>query len=198
MKRFPRQLSIKWMRRHKLESAASVAIALGAAAILVATILNLSSGTEKSAAAGVVSLGGPASPQQTGLESAESAGGGLRLLTSESQQGLGALEGPGLGGEGGVKNLPSHRLTLSVTSNAPIGTVGYLVPTSTDKSHGVVRDVDTSWSLSTTVYGRPDYGQIFTQAGAQGVRITCTITVDGKLTDQRSAQGTYSQGFCQG
>jgi hypothetical protein len=110
----------------------------------------------------------------------------------------GQLNMPGLQGGSVYKYLPRHSLTLRVTSEAPIGTVGYIVPTSLRNSSGIIKNVKTAWSLTTTAYGDPDYAQIFVQAGARGFPITCTITVDGHVTEHRSTEGPYGQMVCQG
>ncbi len=105
---------------------------------------------------------------------------------------------PGLQGGSYYKYLPKHRLDLSVTSEAPIGVVGYVIPTSLRSTSGTAKNVGTSWHLSTTVYGSPDYAQLFMQAGAAGYPLTCTIKVDGKVTERRSTEGPYGQLVCQG
>lgn len=105
---------------------------------------------------------------------------------------------PGLQGGSIYKYLPKHVVTMRITSEAPIGTIGYVVPTSLRHSSGVVKNVKNSWSLTTTAYGDPDYAQLFMQAGARGFPITCTITVDGKVTERRSTEGPYGQMICQG
>lgn len=104
----------------------------------------------------------------------------------------------GLQGGGTYWHLPRHQLKLTVTSSAPVGTVGYLVPTSTNDYYGVVHDVGQSWSLSTTVYGDPAYARLFIQAGLRGTPVTCTISVDGKVVERRSTEGPYGQMMCQG
>ncbi|MBD8607719.1 hypothetical protein IFT73_12720 [Aeromicrobium sp. CFBP 8757] len=104
----------------------------------------------------------------------------------------------GLGGEGGVKGLPKMRITLSMTSAAPIAYVGYIVPTSLDSSTGTVESPGTSWSMTTIGYGPPDYAQLFSIAGPAGIPVTCTITVNGEVTEQRTTTGPYDQMFCQG
>lgn len=110
----------------------------------------------------------------------------------------GTLQMPGLQGGSMYKYLPKHRIVLRVTSSQPIGTVGWIMPTSLNESSGVKKNAGTSWSLTSTVYGDPDYAQIFVQAGARGYPVTCTITVDGKVTEQRSTEGPYGQMLCQG
>jgi hypothetical protein len=104
----------------------------------------------------------------------------------------------GFAGSGLYWSLPKHHIVLSVTSPGQIGTVGYLIPTSLDKADGVAKHVGTSWGLQTIVYGRPDYARIFLQAGASGVPISCTISVDGRVTEHRATSGPYGQLMCQG
>jgi hypothetical protein len=119
-------------------------------------------------------------------------------LGSGASGGSGTLNMPGLQGGSLYKYLPKHRVMMRVTSEAPIGTVGYIVPTSLKNSTGTVKNVGGSWSLTTFAYGQPDYAQLFMQAGARGYPITCTITVDGHVTEHRSTQGPYGQLICQG
>ena len=61
-----------------------------------------------------------------------------------------------------------------------------------------MKNAGLSWSLNSTVYGSPDYAQVFLQSGARGYPITCTIIVDGHITEQRSTEGPYGQMVCQG
>jgi len=110
----------------------------------------------------------------------------------------GDLNMPGFQGGSVYKFLPKHQITLRVTSEAPIGTVGYIVPTSLRNSSGIVKNVKNSWSLTTTAYGDPDYAQLYLQAGARGYPITCTILVDGRVAERRSTEGPYGQMVCQG
>lgn len=127
--------------------------------------------------------------------------GGFTGIPGEGSNGGasgGTLTMPGLQGGSLYKYLPKHAITLRVTSEVPIGTIGYVMPTSLRNSSGTIKNAGTSWSLSSTVYGSPDYAQIFVQAGARGFPITCTITVDGKVTERRSTEGPYGQMVCQG
>jgi hypothetical protein len=110
----------------------------------------------------------------------------------------GSIDVPGLQGGSIYKYLPKHKVTMRITSEAPIGTVGYVVPTSLKQSSGIVKNVGTSWSLTTTAYGDPDYAQLFMAAGNRGYPVTCTITVDGRVTEHRSTEGPYGQLICQG
>jgi hypothetical protein len=112
--------------------------------------------------------------------------------------GAGLPDLKGLRGKGGIVGLPREKVVLSMTSAAPIAYVGYIVPTSLDHSTGTVSSPGTSWSLTTTAYGPPDYAQLFSLAGPAGVPVTCTITVNGRVTETRTTSGPYDQLFCQG
>jgi hypothetical protein len=129
-----------------------------------------------------------------GLQSLQGKGGGGGGAATG-----GSLQMPGLQGGSYYKYLPKHHIVLRATSRAPLGTIGYIMPTSLNESSGVVKNYKgTSWSISSTVYGSPDYAQIYLQAGSRGYPITCTITVDGHVTEQRSTEGPYGQLVCQG
>jgi hypothetical protein len=185
---------------HRSDALAAAAMALGVVAILVGLVLR--SGSDEPPAAAASSKAGSAGHSQQVdtyvAPTKDETGSGLGLLTRRSQ-GISALAPPGgLAGEGGTKELPRHSVVLTVTSAAPIGVVGYVVPTSTDRSSGTAKGVGTSWSLSTTAYGDPDYAQLFAQAGPGGNPVTCTITIDGRVTERRSTDGPYGQLFCQG
>ncbi len=110
----------------------------------------------------------------------------------------GTINMPGLQGGSVYKYLPKHHVVMTITSQQPIGTIGYVVPTSLHNSSGIVKNVGLRWSLATTAYGSPDYAQLFMQAGARGFPVTCTITVDGRVTEHRSTEGPYGQLICQG
>jgi len=101
---------------------------------------------------------------------------------------------------GGLKFAPGsiHHLVATVHSSAPIGIVGYLIPTSQDHSYGESKNVGTTWTLSTTVYGRPAYAMLFLQAGRSGAPITCEITVDGHTSAHASTSGPYGRQYCLG
>lgn len=105
-----------------------------------------------------------------------------------------AAGGPGFT----IVPAPTYRLVLTASSSTSIGTVGYLIPTSPNDSYGSAKNVGTSWSLRTTVTGKPYYAAIFVQAGATGAPITCTITLDGKIISSKQTQGKYGRQVCYG
>lgn len=105
---------------------------------------------------------------------------------------------PSYAGDGTSSSIPAHTLRITVTSAESIHKVGYQVPTSSSHRSGIDDGVGASWGLTTKVYGRPDYARVFLQAGPSGAAITCTITVDGRVTERRSTEGPYGATMCQG
>lgn len=103
-----------------------------------------------------------------------------------------------MSGSSRLISLPKHELVVRVTSEADMFRVGYVVPTSLEKSYGVEYDVGRTWELRTVVYGKPKYARIYLQAGPYGIPVKCTITVDGKVLEQRDTEGPWGQLICQG
>lgn len=188
----------QWIRTHPLESIAAFAAVVG---LVVLSLVGLSLLSDDSP--GSSDASGRAGPGERFFEplkvpqtSEDGRDGEIeRRVDKARKAGLGLK---GLAGEGGESHLQGHRISMQMSSSSPIRTVGYIVPTSLDNSYGVVKNVGSSWSLGTTVYGPPDYAQLFAQAGPAGNRITCTISVDGKVTERRSSVGPYGRLFCQG
>lgn len=191
-------MGMRWIRRHKTQSAAAVAVGAGALVMAFALFSLFLGGSTTSAEQPVArpTLGAPlvvapdlglAEDDQDPAAAAGQgfAGAGINSLT-------------GLTGSGGISGIPKHTIALRVTSASPLAYVGYVVPTSLDNSTGTVIEPGRSWSMTTVGYGPPDYAQIFSLAGPAGVPVTCTITVDGKVTEQRTTSGPYDQLFCQG
>ncbi|MCZ4497509.1 MAG: hypothetical protein JWQ74_62 [Marmoricola sp.] len=122
----------------------------------------------------------------------------LKALGSGGSASSGEFGIPGIQGGSVYNSASKHRIDLRVTSEEPIGTVGYVVPTSLKKSRGVAKNVGRSWSLTTYGYGDPKYAELFLQAGARGFPITCVIKIDGKVTERRSTDGPYGALICVG
>lgn len=198
-----------WIRRNRGDAIAAAAIVLGLLAVAIALLVGSPDDGPRTTVAPGTTIGstrtdptpdvyrGPtpvASPAATVEDRVDDARRPDTTIGTDPGTGL----GPGLAGSGGTKNLPKEHITLTMTSTAPIGVIGYVVPTSLDHSYGVAKDVGTTWSLRTIGYGRPDYAQLFAQSGPTGAVITCTITVNGRVTEARSTDGPYSQLFCQG
>lgn len=198
-----------WIRRNRGDAIAAAAIAIGLLAVVIAFLIGSPDDGPRSSAALETTIGStladptPDVYQGPTADTTPAATVKDRVDDAVDPDGtIGTDLGPGLGsglpGGGGTKNLPKQRITLAMTSTAPIGVIGYIVPTSLDHSYGVAEDVGTSWSLRTIGYGDPDYAQLFAQSGPTGAVITCTVTVNGTVTESRSTDGPYSQLFCQG
>ena len=105
---------------------------------------------------------------------------------------------PGLQGAGDYSQLPKHHLTVTMSTKGVLGTVAWIIPTSVENHEGTAVVRSGSWSLSTTVYGNPDYAVVFAQQGRVDQPTTCVITVDGRVTERRSTKGAYSAMWCEG
>lgn len=104
---------------------------------------------------------------------------------------------PGLLGDGASMSAPKHKLTIKWSSPNPLGLIAYVIPTSEDKPKGSwVERSRRELTLTTTVYGRPDYAVAYVQAG--GAPATCEIYVDGRRTARRTTEGPYGAVWCQG
>jgi len=107
--------------------------------------------------------------------------------------------GPGgLSGDGDSSSMPRHRMTVTLTSTGPIGYIAMVIPTDTKHNGDKEYVAGSRWSLSTMVYGPPDYIAIFAQGGYDGRQVHCTVTVDGRVTASRSTEGPYGTIWCQG
>lgn len=191
---------MEWIQRNPKRAVGLAALSVLVVIVLVWVLSGGSRGQDDKAM-----LGGPplATPTATPtrhltlapMPSSTPSGSSLGIGGAGSS---GAFNLEGFPGGSMYKNLPRHQVVLRVTSDAPIGTVGYVIPTSLKHSSGVVKNVGTRWSLTTPVYGKPDYARIWLQAGSRGYPITCVITVDGRETERRSTDGPYGQLICQG
>ena len=120
-----------------------------------------------------------------------------QVLSGFPSAGMGAL-GPGLVGSGGVNGLPAHSLVISAGSDGPLLGVGWRIPTADGKRAGKDTSYQKSFRHATTVYGRPDYAQLYTRVGPDSSHVWCTVTVDGKVTERQEAHGPWGAVFCQG
>ena len=186
---------MRWIRRHPRDAAALSAIVLGSLILgylLVGWVWDRSPSAALDRSATSPFLESPIAGGTAPEPSSEAS----PPVEGELSGGLSAQQLYGLAGEGGITTLPKHSISLLVTSSEPISYVGYQIPTSPDKFYGVNKNVGKSWSLLTFGYGPPDYAQIFSAAGARGT-VTCTITIDGKVTERLSTDGPNSRLFCQ-
>lgn len=115
-----------------------------------------------------------------------------------SVSGLPAGVPVGLLGHGFVGQGPHHSLTATVSGGDPLGRVYYIIPTSSEYRRGYHDTAATSWSLNTTVWGTPRYAVVGVQANYKGTPVSCTISVDGHVTDHRTSHGPFSVIWCVG
>lgn len=101
-----------------------------------------------------------------------------------------------VGGGSGLTITGEHTLVARVTSAAPIGEIGYLAPTSPDISYGTAKNVGKSWTVHTTVTGKPKYAIIWIYAGKSGTPVTCSISIDGKVRSHETTSGPYGRQIC--
>lgn len=204
-----------WIRRSPKTAAVAGVVAVVAVLALVYLMASSSGGTPGARTIDDLSDQPSATAEPTlGLPSVSPSASAKPTNGAGSGTGLGGLKGlspgggpiksgnvdlPGLPGGTAYQYASRHRITLKVTSQGPIGTIGYYIPYSPDKQSGTLMNVGTSWSLRTVSYGDPDYARIYLRAGGNpAIRITCTISVDGRVVTQETTDGPYALLICQG
>lgn len=105
---------------------------------------------------------------------------------------------PGLGGSGEGWSLSRATISIRITSTSPLHKISYIIPTSDDSPYGEENGVGTTWSHRTKVWGKPDYAAVFVHALYPGVKVSCVITVNGRVTERRTIVGPYAAMWCQG
>lgn len=204
---------MEWIRHHPKSSAVGAAIATVLVIILVWMMISPADNKEPD----TLGLPDPAlptttltelptpSPTPTETPTTGQTGGQVSLPgfgsydpnnPNSPAQG-GSMNVPGYAGGSYFQFAPKHRITLKVTSAAPIGTIGWTLLYTDGPTSGRV-NAGRSWSMTRTVYGEPDYARLFFGSGGDSTPVTCTIIVDGKVTEQRSTSGPYAQMMCQG
>lgn len=138
----------------------------------------------------------PAAPKKTKKAKPSAEANALPAGLQSGFPGLGTQ--PGISGDSDVFSLPKHKLTITLSAPHALGTVAYVIPTSVEHPQGSHNEKSNTWSLTTTVYGNPDYAVVFVQAGVDGKPESCKITVDGRVTERRSTEGPYGAMWCQG
>jgi len=91
-----------------------------------------------------------------------------------------------------------HEVTVSASSAGPMPVIGYLVPTGMGSAYGSVGGHRSPWSLHEQALGSGYLAAIFIQAGRAGLPVTCTVTVDGKVTSSETTSGGYGRAVCLG
>lgn len=92
-----------------------------------------------------------------------------------------------------------HDVTVSATSSAGrMPVLGYLVPTGMGAAFGSLNGQRAPWSVHQQALGKGYLAAIFIQSDRSGVPITCTVTVDGKVTSTQTTTGPYGRAVCLG
>jgi hypothetical protein len=151
-------------------------------------------------------------PQANG----DSSGAGIGALTPSPSPSKGK---PGKNGDGPLVNDPVgqlrnvlpdnplnhlvtgqlHDVTVAATSSDPtIPVLGYLVPTGLGAAYGSLNGHRSGWSLHQQALGKGYLAAIFIQAGKTGAPVTCTVTVDGRVTSSQTTSGPYGRAVCLG
>ena len=189
---------MEWIRRNRNAATLLAALVVLSGLVLV-WVLTSVSGTPSAEPTLAVPTTGPSHPPLTIMPTPSASATPTGIPTS--------LEGAGIAGYsslGGLKghsvsaSIPRHHIVLSMTSREKLPFLIYNIPTSRDNRGGTLTDLGRTWSVATTVYGNPDYAQLFTRANWNGTPITCTITVDGHVTARLTTSGPYGKVFCQG
>lgn len=145
----------------------------------------------------------------------DSSGAGIAALTPSPSPSKGK---PGKDGNGPLVNDPVgqlrnmlpdnplnhlatgqlHDVTVSASSPTAIPVLGYLVPTGLGAAYGSLNGRSRPWSLHQQALGKGYLAAIFIQAGKTGAPVTCTVTVDGRVTSSQTTSGPYGRAVCLG
>lgn len=188
-----------WFRRNPKEAAGLSALAVLCLVVLVWGVAGGRRASEPS------TLGRPA-PLATPTKSPTRALGGL-ATPSGSPTPVGQMVGSfpstamgeaGFAGTGFDRGLKPHHIVITAESDGPLAGVGWQMPTADGPRGGKDAVGQRSFRHEATVYGGPDYAQLYTFDGPNSSWVSCTITVDGKVTDHQVAKGPWGQVFCRG
>jgi hypothetical protein len=91
-----------------------------------------------------------------------------------------------------------HEVTISVSTPGHIEVLGYLVPTGMGSSYGEVHTARHTWSMREQAVGSGYLAAMFVQSDKLGSPLTCTVTVDGKVTNSETTSGSYGRAVCLG
>jgi hypothetical protein len=91
-----------------------------------------------------------------------------------------------------------HQVTISASAPGKMTVVGFLVPTGLGEAYGSRNGAYRHFSLSQQALGGGYLAAMYLQTGKSGIPITCTITVDGKVTSTQTTSGSYGRALCLG
>jgi len=139
----------------------------------------------------------------TGIPNALSSPSAVPTSTSDVMQALaaaGSAEAKGelFGAGGSAKGLTPHHVVIAAQSDGPLMAVGWWIPLADGVREGSDTSGSRSFSHGDRTYGDSDLARILAYGGPYSKTTTCTVTVDGKVTDRQSAKGPYAKVFCQG
>lgn len=101
-------------------------------------------------------------------------------------------------GSGSSKSLPRHHIVLAARSDGDMMAVGWWIPLADGQRQAGKTDPGREFEHADYTYGDADLGRILAYGGPTSRKTSCTVTVDGKVTEHQSARGPYAQVFCQG
>jgi hypothetical protein len=190
---------MEWIQRNR-KAAAALATLVVLSGLVLAWVLTSGSGSPPVEPTLAVPTTTPTRAPLTVLPTPSASATPSAVATSLEGAGIAGYSSlTGLKGHSVSASYPSHHIVLSLTSSRKLPFVIYNIPTSRDNRGGTITDhLGRTWSVQTTVYGKPDYAQVFTRADWYGTPITCTITVDGRVTAHLTTSGPYGKVFCQG
>ena len=136
----------------------------------------------------------PASPLASKPPKKHGADGRNRLVSNPVQQLRKVLPDNPLNH---LKTGEIHEVTIRAYSSGPMAVVGYLVPTGLGSTYGSVHG-RKSWSTTEQALGGGYLAAMYLQTDKSGRPITCTITVDGKVTSTQTTSGSYGRALCLG
>lgn len=190
-----------WFRRNPTKAAGLSALAV---LCLVVLVWDFAGGSGRTA--GSSTLGAPA-PLATPTTSPTRSLAGLATSSGSPTPigqvvgGGGAASGTGatgIPGTGFDRGLTPHHVVITAESDGPLAGVGWQMPTADGPRGGKDAVGQRSFRHEATVYGTPPYAQLYTFDGPHSSWVSCTVTVDGKVTDHQVAKGPWGQVFCRG
>lgn len=134
------------------------------------------------------SLGAAPSASPTGTVLTGNTRGGASLGAGQ----LGSLTG--LSGNGFAHSEPAHKIVLHAWSTAPIPALGWWVPTA--RAGGKWFGKSSDWTTTVTAYGPPKYAQLYLATDYRGIRVYCSVTVDGVVQASGHSSGPFGDVMC--
>lgn len=177
-----------------LLAAVVIALVLAALGYLV-TRGDVSPRTSVTSSGGDNTAGIPTTYASLGASGTHTPTGGGTVLTGTVNPG-GVSTLTGLTGNGFAHSEESHTVVLRAWSTAPIPGLGWWVPTA--HARGNIHGAPREWSRTFTAYGPPKYAQLYLVTDYRGIRVHCSITVDGVVKASGQSSGPFGDVMCIG